>query len=161
MNYIKKTFTDKLSKKSLNYADNLGIEIYKKDLSKIIQLPNSILFIDNKQNLEEILNKMNSRFSNTYSHVLIPWKENYWFLQFLPQSTSKGDTLFEWAEYNNISKKEILSFGDSYNDLEMISGSGVGVAMENAEQKIKEVADYVTSSNDELGVSNFINKILN
>ena len=53
-----------------------------------------------------------------------------------------------------------MSFGDSPNDMAMISESGFGVAMGNALPEVKEAADYVTSSCDDEGVSRAIKTLL-
>ena len=50
--------------------------------------------------------------------------------------------------------------GDSYNDLPMLRFAGMGVAMGNAQQEVKEMADYVTASNDEDGIVNVIDKFM-
>lgn len=49
--------------------------------------------------------------------------------------------------------EEVIAFGDDYNDLEMIRECGVGVAMGNAPQAVKDAADIVTLTNDEDGVA--------
>ena len=49
-----------------------------------------------------------------------------------------------------------MAFGDDYNDFEIIKECGVGVAMGNAEEAIKEVAEYITATNEEDGVAKFL-----
>ena len=56
----------------------------------------------------------------------------------------------------DLSADEIMAFGDSSNDLKMMKGVGIGVAMANAREDVKEAADYITASNDEDGVAHFI-----
>lgn len=51
---------------------------------------------------------------------------------------------------------EIAAFGDDYNDIDMIRNCGVGVAMENAQEDVKAVADFVCGSNDDDGVANWL-----
>lgn len=58
----------------------------------------------------------------------------------------------------NLSLKDCIAFGDDYNDIEILEGVGIGVAMGNAEEDIKAIADYVTKTNDEHGVAYYINK---
>ena len=57
-----------------------------------------------------------------------------------------------------ISKDEIMAIGDNVNDIKMIEEAGIGVAMDNAWDDIKEKADYVTKSNEEDGVAYAIEK---
>ncbi|BCE07595.1 hypothetical protein RSC2_01200 [Bacillus paralicheniformis] len=55
---------------------------------------------------------------------------------------------------------ESAAFGDSGNDLEMISTVQYGIAMENAQKMIKDASRYITQSNNEEGVLNAIDAIL-
>ena len=54
-----------------------------------------------------------------------------------------------------------MAIGDAGNDYAMIKYAGVGVAMANAYPEIKEIANYVTSSNEESGVAKAINLFVN
>lgn len=65
---------------------------------------------------------------------------------------SKASGLLWLGEFLGISPQEMIAFGDSGNDLEMIKAAGVGVAMGNAEEEVKEAADYVTLPNTENGI---------
>ena len=47
---------------------------------------------------------------------------------------------------------EVMAFGDSDNDIEMLSGVGIGVAMGNAKSSVKELAHYTTDSNNNDGI---------
>ena len=53
-----------------------------------------------------------------------------------------------------------MACGDSSNDLEMIRMAGVGVAMENGTNEVKNAADYITESNEEDGAAKAIEKIV-
>ena len=57
-------------------------------------------------------------------------------------------------EVHGFTREESIAFGDSDNDLEMLEFAGIGVAMGNAAESVKEVADYVTSHIDEDGIWN-------
>ena len=59
-----------------------------------------------------------------------------------------------------ISKEEIIAFGDSANDLEMLSSLPNSIAMGNAIDSIKQVAAYVTEANDKDGIASFIRKYI-
>ncbi|AMD85678.1 hypothetical protein SAMN05444369_104134 [Capnocytophaga haemolytica] len=54
----------------------------------------------------------------------------------------------------------VVAFGDNYNDLEMIEGVGCGVAVANARQEVKQVADYITTHHKEDGVAHFLKEHL-
>ena len=59
-----------------------------------------------------------------------------------------------------VGRHEVMAIGDSYNDIEMIEWAGVGVAMGNAWQDVKEAADFVTLTNDEEGVAEALRKYI-
>lgn len=73
-------------------------------------------------------------------------------------STSKANALLYLAEKFDIKREEIMCCGDSLNDKEMLEMAGFAVAMENACDEIKEIADYVTDTNDNDGVAKAIKK---
>lgn len=56
--------------------------------------------------------------------------------------------------------EECAAFGDSGNDLEMVSAVKYGIAMDNAQESIKQAAAHITQSNNEEGVLNAIDSIL-
>ena len=79
-------------------------------------------------------------------------------LEIGPKGISKGNAVKELASYLNIDLKDVICIGDNENDIEMIKNAGLGVAMGNAVEQLKEVADYVTDSNINAGVGQVINK---
>lgn len=57
------------------------------------------------------------------------------------------------AEYFGISLEQIVAFGDDYNDIDMLQTCGIGVAVSNALEEVKNVADEICDSNDRDGVA--------
>ena len=57
------------------------------------------------------------------------------------------------AESLGVKREEVVCFGDNENDISMLSYAGLGIAMGNAEDVVKEQADHVTTTNDEDGVA--------
>ena len=55
---------------------------------------------------------------------------------------------------------QIISFGDNKNDIGMIQYAGVGVAVANAVDELKAVADYITDTNENSGVGKALAKIV-
>ncbi|MPW25706.1 Cof-type HAD-IIB family hydrolase [Alkalibaculum sp. M08DMB] len=76
------------------------------------------------------------------------------------RDVNKGNALKYLADQYSINSENIMAIGDNYNDLEMIEYAGLGVAMENAEQPVKDSADYITKSNLEDGVAIAIEKFV-
>ena len=72
----------------------------------------------------------------------------------------KGIALARYAEMKGIYPDQIISFGDNKNDIGMIQYAGVGVAVANAVDELKAVADYVTDTNENSGVGKALAKIV-
>jgi hydroxymethylpyrimidine pyrophosphatase-like HAD family hydrolase len=53
----------------------------------------------------------------------------------------------------DIKLDEVFAFGDNYNDIEMLEGVGLGVAVGNAREEVKKVANQITLTNKEDGVA--------
>ncbi|WP_042463862.1 HAD family hydrolase [Neobacillus dielmonensis] len=70
-----------------------------------------------------------------------------------PIGINKAKGLQIVCEQLGISMENVMAVGDSLNDLAMINEAGLGVAMGNAQETVKEAADWVTSANDENGVA--------
>lgn len=70
----------------------------------------------------------------------------------------KGSGLHAMADYLGLNIEETMAFGDGGNDLSIVREAGVGVAMGNAGDNLKTVADYVTTHVDEDGVKNALVK---
>lgn len=68
----------------------------------------------------------------------------------------KGYALQKLASYYQIPRDRVIAFGDETNDLEMLKFSGIGVAMENAAESLKKIADHITFSNEKDGVGKFL-----
>ena len=83
-----------------------------------------------------------------------------YFIELLPPGIDKGPSLDRLMHSLGMDTTQLMAFGDSYNDIGMIKAAGIGVAMSNAEQAVKDVADYVTLSNEEDGVGDAIEKLL-
>ena len=86
--------------------------------------------------------------------------DNGTLCQIMNKSVSKWTSIKSFIKQEKIDKKNVIAFGDDYNDYDMIKNAGIGVAMENAEKCIKEIADSITDSNMNDGISNYIKKEL-
>ena len=73
---------------------------------------------------------------------------------------TKREGLAFLAHYLGTDLEHTMAMGDSENDLSMINAAGIGVAMENASDDVKSVADYITTTNNEDGVANAIKNFI-
>jgi Cof subfamily protein (haloacid dehalogenase superfamily) len=76
--------------------------------------------------------------------------ENY--IDVMHPLVSKGYGLTIVADKLNIPLSEVIAFGNYYNDIEMLERAGMGIAMENSPDEVKQCAKAVTRSNNEEGV---------
>lgn len=77
------------------------------------------------------------------------------------ETTSKASALEALAKRLGLGHENIMSFGDSTNDAQMLSAAQIGIAMGNAVEELKEMADYITGTNEEDGVAQALCKLLN
>jgi Cof subfamily protein (haloacid dehalogenase superfamily) len=77
------------------------------------------------------------------------------------KGVSKGKAVKALADYYGFKRDEVVCIGDNENDISMIEYAGFGVAMGNAIEPVKELADYITDTNKENGVAKAIKKIFN
>lgn len=81
------------------------------------------------------------------------YRSEPFFLEVMPTGVDKANSLEKLLAYVGAAREELAACGDGYNDVSMVSYAGLGVAMANANEKLKAVADVVTLSNDEDGVA--------
>ena len=82
------------------------------------------------------------------------------FMEIVPKGIDKFESLAKLCSYVGCTTEELAAFGDGGNDITMIAKSGLGVAMANASDAVKEVADYVTFDNDSDGCAHAIEQML-
>ena len=81
-------------------------------------------------------------------------------IEITKKGASKGRAIEILASYYNIKHEEIIAIGDSYNDISAIEFAGMGIAMGNANERVKKKSNYVTDSNDNDGVAKVIEKFI-
>ncbi|KRK89770.1 Cof-type HAD-IIB family hydrolase [Lentilactobacillus sunkii] len=85
-----------------------------------------------------------------------PWGGPNPIVEIATKGVHKSTGLKFLADYYGILQKDIIAFGDEGNDLTMMQYAGTGVAMKNAIDKIKDLADDVTDfTNDDDGIANY------
>lgn len=76
------------------------------------------------------------------------------FADIIPVDGGKNTGIDAIIDYLNISLNNVIAFGDGGNDIDMLKHAGIGVAMGNASEKVKNAADYVTTKDSEDGIYN-------
>lgn len=76
------------------------------------------------------------------------------YLELAPGSISKGTALeLVIDKWFNFSLREVVAFGDNYNDIEMLKAAGLGIAVSNAKKEVREIADRLAGNSTEDGVA--------
>lgn len=108
---------------------------------------------------EEIMPEIELFLENHESKYYKGFKTQTTLMEFADRRISKAYALQQFCTMNNISLDEVISFGDTTNDNEMLKVSGLGVCMMNGSDDTKAIADVITEkSNDEDGFADYIEK---
>lgn len=150
--------TPKSSQYTEHEATINGIEINIKDFNDVDDEEDiiKVMMIDPQEILDPAIEKLPAEVYEKYS----VFKSAPFFLEFTNKEVDKGLGLKKLGEYLGIKKEEIIACGDAGNDLSMVKYAGLGVAMGNAIKEVKEVANFITTSNDEDGIANVIEKFI-
>ena len=95
-----------------------------------------------------------------YSHKTKTYAFESKFIDVMKKGCSKKNAIYYLADKLKIKKEEIIVMGDGSNDLSMFECAGLKIAMENANEKLKEKADFITASNNDNGVAKAIQKFV-
>ena len=82
------------------------------------------------------------------------------YLEVIPKVINKGQGIRDICKVLGISAEQVISFGDAENDIPMLVAAGMGVAMGNAAEAVKQAADMVTLSNNEDGIAAALEKLI-
>lgn len=139
-------FEYKLTGMPVIECDNLRDEI-KQDVVKIILMEEPSRLKNVEQKLKPIVaDSMTMNISKPF------------FLEFTNIAVDKNKTIDYLCNLTDIDKSEVMAIGDSYNDLTMIKGCGLGIVMSNGPEDVKKHACHVTHCNNTDGVATAINR---
>jgi Cof subfamily protein (haloacid dehalogenase superfamily) len=116
--------------------------------------PNKMMVMSEAANIATIQQHLRSAYDGRLN--VYPSKATY--LEVMDSRGSKVNGLRFVMERLGLTPSEIIAMGDNYNDVEMIQYAGMGVAMGNAPDDIKAIADYVTDTNNNDGVRKAMEK---
>lgn len=109
---------------------------------------------------ENYLKEVEARLQKELANDLSVMRSKPYFLEFTELGVTKGTSLAILIEKLGISREEVIAIGDSYNDVAMIEFAGLGVAMGNAPDDVKQLADYVTDTNNNDGIAKVIDTFI-
>ena len=177
-NYIDKEYAKDItniledSSNKIDYCTFENYYTYKADV------PENIKFIIKVNSIEEVkdnISKMNifinkdyilndkineiSKYQEELKIIIMQDSdsEKQWIV-ITPKGISKKKALENLGEYLNIDMDDMIFFGDGLNDIEAISSVGMGIAMGNALEIVKENSKDITKSNNDNGIAYYINR---
>ncbi|BGE82519.1 HAD superfamily hydrolase [Staphylococcus petrasii] len=115
-----------------------------------------VMGVDYVENITNVRDALHGSFN---SNIDVTTSKPF-FLEFMAKGVSKGNAIKALCEKLDIPLKEVVCFGDSLNDQSMFEVAGYSVAMGNATEELKEVADKVTLDNDSNGIPAALKEIL-
>lgn len=141
---------------SENSEKEIGRKVFYTDGKPFEDLPKMCMPVNPKL-ADEYREKVENIQSDTYHGTMT----GYGFFEFMSKETTKWHALEKYMVKNNYAKEDVMAFGDSGNDMEILSNVGFAVAMQNADAKVKEICHAVTRyTNIEDGVGCYIEEYL-
>ncbi|MEW9674985.1 Cof-type HAD-IIB family hydrolase [Lentibacillus sp. L22] len=126
--------------------------------NKLQDDPTSLLIYPMENNITALRNHLNDYHAELIEHR--KWGAPWNIIEIVKKGMNKAVGVQKVAHYYHIPKERIIAFGDEDNDLEMIEYAGVGVAMANAIDELKSVANHITDTNEQDGIGHFLDRYL-
>lgn len=115
-----------------------------------------VMMIDPEPQLSRAIAQLPAELYERYTVV----RSSPYFLEFMNKLSNKGTGVAALAEHLGIDASEVIAVGDAGNDRHMIEYAGLGVAMGNATDEIKGLAQHITARNDDDGVAKVIEQFI-
>lgn len=109
---------------------------------------------------EEVLDKFYEENKEKLEADYMTMRNETYSLEVLSKDSGKEKSLEKLCDFLEISLDQVMYLGDGANDKEAIRAVGVGVAMDNAGDDVKEAADFLTKDNESAGVAHFLKEYL-
>lgn len=136
-----------------------GARLFVGDLKDILKdNPNGFLIVCH----DGMADALEEHIANRYPDQVLArnWGHHYHFvIELYTPETNKGIGLKHVAEHLGFDRDHVIAFGDAHNDIDMLQYAGLGVAMKNAQDRLKVHADDITEyTNEEDGLVHYLTK---
>jgi len=145
-----------IGKYTVHESEMTGIPLKYRSVEEMdvaIRFP-KVMMIDEPELLDAAIARLPADIHQHYNIM----KSAPFYLEILHKQADKGAGLKKLADKLGIKAENVMAIGDQGNDMAMVAYAGVGVAMGNAIPELKAIAQYVTSTNEEDGVAQAIEK---
>lgn len=160
-------YSEKLSYSSKNYekwnkaipeAERVRIHIVKDLAHEVHNLKGKILKVFVASEDCNKIYELKQKIINLKNYSVVSSGNNNF--EVMAKGVLKGSAVRILADYYGIKQDEVICIGDSENDKSMIEYAGLGIAMGNAEKGIKDIAGFITDTNENDGVAKAIEKFV-
>lgn len=131
-----------------------------KNLEEVQEKIAKINITVNDNDIDDIFELLKNKYSDYNVFIMQDSNSIKKWIVVNPMNVNKHKSLEKLGKILNISLEEMIFFGDGANDIEAIKEVGLGIAMDNSLPIVKDNAKEITKSNNECGVSLYIEKIL-
>ncbi len=145
--------------KNVNKYTEIEAKINGMNIKFVEDFPGYVDFDINKcllQGEPDEIVKLEAILSEKYKGTLGVFRSESYFLELVPNGIDKAQSIDRLLKMIKIPTEQCIACGDGFNDISMIEYAGLGVAMENAKDSVKEAADVITLSNDNEGISHLL-----
>ncbi|MCQ8211873.1 Cof-type HAD-IIB family hydrolase [Cetobacterium somerae] len=150
---------------SENYSSYIEVEVEltKMPFEKVKNFKATIdkdcvkcILLEEPSYLKKVEEKLKNELGKNFSIAI----SKPFFLEVTKLGVDKGSSLLKLAKKLNIRQEEIIVVGDSYNDLPMLKIAGLPACVENAKPEIKEICKFISTSNNNNGMTNIIENLI-
>ena len=138
------------------FINKMPVMQYDDFLNQLVYPINKCLIVGDPTPLHEL----EIRLAKELEGKMDVYRSADFFLECVPLGIDKARSLDRLISSLGISREEVITCGDGYNDLSMIRFAGLVVAMANAAKDIQSEADFVTLSNEEDGVAHVVERFI-
>lgn len=153
-------YVDKITEKTDSYIERSGITVnLVNDLSALLtQSPTKLLALSPDSGLiRALLDDLKQRYSNRNLYLT---QSNPIYLEATSANVHKGDAIkYVTEKILGLSAQQVMAIGDNFNDYTMIEYAQIGVAMGDAPEQLKAIANYTTDNVTNNGVAQIISQL--
>ncbi|WP_290033185.1 Cof-type HAD-IIB family hydrolase [Ligilactobacillus cholophilus] len=149
-------FDQDISRYSVKDAFYTNMELHYREISQLSVKATKFMWADEPNKISKTIKQIPQEIKSKYYIV----RSEPFFLEFTSPQATKGHAVIELAQKLGIKQNEIMTVGDENNDLTMLEAVKHSVAMGNGNEKVKQVASYITDDNNHDGLGKAVEKFV-
>jgi Cof subfamily protein (haloacid dehalogenase superfamily) len=150
-------YVSSVTPEARNYAEFQHLPIHPVGdlLGWLAEPPTKLVLVGDPEALDAVEARAKAAFEGRlYISKSLPY-----FLEFAADGVTKGAGLDFLAAHMGFTREETVAFGDGENDVELVEWAGYGIAVENAHERVKAVADWICPSAEDEGVAQVLESL--